>query len=142
MDSDSCSKNKLRIHYKFIEIAQSMADLSTFDRVKIGAVVVNRKTIISSGFNQMKTHPLQKERNKRREVHKHNCSAVHAEVSALSKVRNVPQGSILYVSRKTLGGDSGMCRPCPACMSVIRESGINTIVYTTPDGISVEHLKG
>jgi dCMP deaminase len=141
MESDLQSKTKMKQHDRFLRIAEEVAHLSDFERVQIGSILVKNKTIISSGFNQMKTHPQQKERNVLREERKHDCSAIHAEISTLSKVRTVPQGSVLYVARRTKGGKRGMCRPCAACLSMIKEKGIRTIVYNTDGGFAVEHLK-
>lgn len=136
------SKTRMKTHQKFLNIAQELAKFSDVPRVNIGAVVVTRKTIISSGFNQMKSHPRQKELNKLRPVYKHDCSAVHAEMNALAKMRKVPSGAVLYISRHDRQGHDAICRPCPACMSVIKEKGIRTIVYNTNEGFIEEHING
>lgn len=133
------SKTAHKKHSKLIESAIDLSSQSNFPRAKIGAILVVGKTILSTGYNQRKTHPLQKERNVLRDSTKRG-ECVHAEVSAISRFRELPKNAVLYIGRKKRDGTHGMARPCGGCMSVIKDKGIRTIVYTTGDGIAVEHI--
>ena len=133
------SKNKTNQHLRFLACAEQLAEFSDVPRFKYGAVLVFNKTIISSGHNSTKTHPIQASLNKKRSPGKQNRSFCHAEVATLSKVRNVPEGSTLYITRT--GGDGWqMARPCEACMELIKQKAIQRIVYTTSEGIAEEVL--
>ena len=126
----------------FFRVAKNVSELSDFPRVKIGAVVVNKHRIISSGYNSKhKTHRLQAEYNKER-FDGYSSGMIHAEMSALLPLINRVDLSkaTLYVYREQKNGELGMCRPCKACMAIIKELGIKKIHYTTPDGYAEEYI--
>ena len=50
---------------RYFDLAESVAKLSDYPRVKIGSVIVKNKDIISVGQNMLKTHPAQFRYNKR-----------------------------------------------------------------------------
>lgn len=126
----------------FYRIAKEMSSMSDVNRINIGAVLIKGKGIISSGYAKSKTHPYQAQMNQRREKYKHRCSFLHAEFAAITScsVHDL-SGSELYIYRETMDGEIGMCRPCAACMGLIKEKGIKTIHYTTRDGFVTEKLK-
>lgn len=112
--------------------AETLALSSTHPRARIGAVLVLRSGHRYFGFNQVKTHPLQKrfERGRPR-------NGLHAEVHALSvALRHHPPGEMLgatlYVARR--GGL--MCKPCESCSAALEYYGVSTIFYTR-DGVWV-----
>jgi deoxycytidylate deaminase len=124
--------------------AKSVAELSDHKQHKIGAVVVLKHRIISSGFNKCaKTHPLQKKYNKYRftEDSVHTC---HAELSALLPLIkdgvNLSDASV-YVHREHKNGMLAMARPCKSCMELIKDCGIKRVFYTTENGYAQEYLK-
>lgn len=120
--------------------AAHLGQLSDVPSHKIGAILVHRKGIVATGFNQRKSHPLQAHLNQLRGEGKRDRSYIHAEISCLAGMRKVPDGAILFVGRFDLRGQSAMCRPCEACLSAIKSKGIREIAYSTPDGFAVEHL--
>lgn len=134
------SKNKLALHQYFLAVADAAAGASDVARVKMGAVVVGGKGLISVGFNQMRSHPLQYKLNQLRAEYKHTCNAIHAEIHALSRVKNMPKKAVLYISRRTKDNEPAMARPCEGCMKEIKQRKIQTIVYTTDDGFAVEYI--
>ena len=116
--------------------------LSDFPRVKIGAVVVNKHHIISSGCNsKQRTHRIQSDYNRKR-FDGYSPGMLHAEVSALLPLINKVDLSkaTIYVYREYKDGTLGMCRPCKACMALIKELGIRKIHYTTVDGYTEEYI--
>jgi deoxycytidylate deaminase len=135
------SKNKQVIHERMLRVAAELSALSDVPRHKFGAVLVNNKTIISSGHNARKTHPGQYKWNQLRDAGKKERSWVHSEVSCLSKIRWVPKGSVLYITRVGADGNFLMARPCEGCMERVRQVKIETIIYTTPDGYAVESIR-
>ena len=119
---------------KYFDIARSISKLSTFHKSPTGCIVVYRKQIISTGYNQFKTHPLQQQYNKYRftEITDRHC--VHAEIDALSKIRfhNIDWSKVdLYVYREhRQTGELMLSRPCESCMRFISKLGIKNIYYT------------
>ena len=133
------TKNK-----KFFSVAKAISKLSDFKRIHIGAILVYKNQIISTGQNEKKTHPMQKEFNKYRfKEDSVNNGMIHAEMKAML---SIPGGIdtrkiICYTYREDRFGHTQMARPCRACLAKIKELGIKKIYYTTPDGIVEEILK-
>lgn len=126
----------------FFRVAKSVSDLSDFPRIKIGAVVVNKHRIISSGYNSyIRKHPIQIKYNKER-FDTPSTGCLHAEMDALIPLINKVDLSraSLYIYRELKDGRLGLCRPCEACMKLIKELNIKKIFYTTYDGYAEEYI--
>ena len=132
-------------HERYLSIAKEVSLLSDFKQVKIGCIVVYKGAIVSSAFNSNKTHPMQSIFNKYRDFESGDFLAkVHAEVSAISKIRYLDidwSRAVVYVFRQHKNEQNAMARPCKACYNAIKEKGINTVVCTTEDGYAVERIK-
>lgn len=124
--------------------AARAADMSNYKRVHIGCMVVIGDKIVSSGYNQIKTHTLQAKYNNYRNFSVSNCiNSIHAEIDCLRFIqyRNIKWHKVkLYISRCKANGETGMARPCPACMMIIKKLGIKNIYYTTDDGYAYEKI--
>lgn len=105
-------------------------------RTSVVAAIVNRKTIVSFGFNQRKTHPLQAKYAKNE-----HAIFLHAEIDAIRKA--LKRGADLtkcdlYIMRaKHTGpkfGDPVVCalaRPCSGCQRCIGDMGFRNVYYST-----------
>ena len=126
-------------------MARELAKSSDFKRIHVGCIITYKGMVIASGFNSNKTHPLQKKYNKFRATSDSEfVPKLHAEISALSKLRNSslnPKRMKLFVYRIKQDGSYGMARPCPSCMQAIKDFGIRKIYYTTNDGFAKEILE-
>lgn len=111
---------------------------SNYRRVNIGAVLVVGNYVAGRGANLNKPHPLQYKYNIRsaRPPSQHK---LHAEVHALvsSNHFDLSNGSV-YVGRFDRNGQLAMCRPCKACQLALKEAGVTSMYYTTPQGIKHE----
>ncbi len=128
---------------KFFAKAKLMCKISDFPRNKVGAVIVHKNKIISVGFNQQKSNPIQKEYNLHRvgkdryyDVEKgHN--SLHAETSAILSAQklniNLSECSI-FVYRQKKSGCQGLSKPCKACQKLLKDNGIRDWYYTLDDG--------
>lgn len=101
---------------------------------KMAAVIKDRKSTVSFGLNQMKTHPLQAKYGKNK-----HAICLHAEIDA---IRNAPRdydfrGTSLFVARSLKNGQSALAKPCSGCQRAIRDFGISRVYYTTEDGYNV-----
>lgn len=120
-------------HRAYFEAAKSASKLSDFPRVKIGAVVVYKHKIISTGHNTRRTEPIQKKLNIYRFTDDANHCA-HAEVAALKPLigrKDIDFKNVeLYVYREYKNGALAMSKPCASCNALIRSLGIRYIYYT------------
>lgn len=123
-----------------LDKARHVSHCSTFARARLGTVIVYGNKILSVGFNQLKTSPVQKKYNRYRNgdfpPHIHN-DTIHSEIDALNKCSFADidwKDVILYVGREDKAGNSKLAKPCPACIQAIKDRGIRKVYYTTEDG--------
>ena len=124
---------------RFIGLALAVSARSTYERVRIGAVIVDKNYVVSEGANLSTSHPLQYHYNcKVGRVAPKHC--LHAEMHALVKAKDY--GSLanceIFIARLDRRGRMAMCKPCASCLRALAERGIKRITYTTPNGIE-EH---
>lgn len=127
---------------RFFNIAKEISKLSDFKRAHIGAVVVEKNRIISTGHNASKTSTTQYKYNWYRshgdEAFKNCIHRVHAEIAALSPIMNKKDINwshvSIYVYRELSDGTRTCARPCEACSALIKKLGIKTVYYTDWDG--------
>jgi deoxycytidylate deaminase len=108
---------------------------STYNRVRIGAVLVLNNKVVGKGANLSTSHPLQSFHNLRtgRIAPSHH---LHAEIHALVDCdRSNIQGAEIYVGRFDRLGKLAMCKPCVACEDALRRAGVNRVVYTSNQGV-------
>ena len=131
---------------KYFRYAKNMAQMSEFNKFKVGCVVVYKNKIIGQGYNSDKTHPLQQMYNHLRfEDDGVSPHKLHAEMHALIPIRNLDidwskVSVYIYRIKKSNSFGFGMARPCASWMGLIRKLGIRYINYTTEDGIASEIL--
>ena len=125
---------------RYFNIAREISFLGDFDRVHIGAIVVEGNRIISTGYNSNKTSPLQQKYNRYRNF-VDGCRSqpkIHAEIAAIAPLlhrNNVNWCNVsIYVYRELADGTRGCSRPCAACMRLIQELGIKRIYYIGKNG--------
>lgn len=125
----------------FFEAAKAMSTMSDFNKIHIGCVVTEGNRIISSGFNSVRSHPVQKILNKER-FKADTIHSLHAESMALIPLINKKninwKKCSIYVYRELKNGQLGMCRPCPSCEKMIRDLGVRHIFYTSQNGYTEE----
>ena len=129
-------QRKLELDRRYLRMARIWAENSYCERLKVGALLVKGKMIISDGYNGTpsgfpnvcededgRTHPY----------------VLHAEANALTKVArssNSSEGATLYVTAS----------PCMECAKLIIQSGIKRVVYSEeyrlPDGLELLRRAG
>lgn len=124
--------------YILLALKESLA--SDYGRVRIGAVLVDGNYIIAGAANMDRPHPAQ---------YKYNIKAnrppsehkIHAEIHALVRSKDYDlTGCTAYIARLDKLGRMAMCRPCKACRLALRDAGVQTIVFTTPQGVVRESI--
>lgn len=108
-----------------LKLAIQEAEKSNYKQ-KLGAVIFDKKIIISSGHN---THS-----SKRKKLHpqfqKWNGS-IHAEVDAIIRARKELKGCSLLVVRLNNKSEIRLAKPCKECMKYILYVGIKKIYYSS-----------
>lgn len=94
------------------------------------AIIYDRKgNVLSIGQNSyIKTHPLQKKYAEEvGEVHK---EFLHAEIHAITKVRDLSKAHQISIFRYGADGEPRLAKPCRICQQAILASGIKVVKHT------------
>lgn len=133
--------------HSFFSFAKHASEMSDNKCTPMGCAAVYKGSVLSMGWNQTKTSPLQQKYNKYRKFNTPKNTYIpdmlHAEVACLSPIIDLDinwDKVELYVYRKRKDREHGLARPCPACYRLIKDLGISTIHYTTDDGYAYEEI--
>ena len=102
-------------------MARIWSENSRCNRLKVGALIVKNKMIISDGFNGT---PSGFDNTCEDENNVTNPYVLHAEANAITKIartHNSSDGATLYVTAS----------PCLECAKLIIQAGIKRVVYGT-----------
>ena len=123
---------------KFFNVAKEISKLSDFQPEHIGAIIVLRNEVISTGYNRSKSSPSQGIWSAR--AGRPEAIYTHAEISCLDKLsfRDDFRLAKIYVYRETKNGTLANARPCEICTMALKAYGVNHIFYTTNDGYAEE----
>jgi len=109
----------------FFRLARDASLLSSHDRSKVGAVLVNKRPVVF-GFNKFKSH------TKYANPEIHTKISVHAEIDCIIEVKDKDlKGWSIYVYREDCHGNVANSRPCEQCLTELKIRGIRKIYYTT-----------
>lgn len=97
---------------------------------QVTALIYDRKgRVLSIGQNSyVKTHTLQARHAKK--VGYPEKLFLHAEIHAITRCRNLSKAYRIFIARYNKKGEPVIAKPCPVCMSAIRESGIREVEHT------------
>lgn len=130
----------------YMNIARTFADLSYARKLKVGAIIVKDKRIISTGYNGMPAgwtntceEPIYEEGEYDANIYyKTKNEVLHAESNALMKVAastDSSQGASLFCTHT----------PCIECAKLIVQAGIIHVYidsrYTSSKGCGIEFLR-
>ena len=110
---------------RWLRLALLQAEQAPHDQWRVGAALVRGGSVLSTGFNRYRNSPAQVELG---------GVSYHAEEATIRKAGNV-KGATLYVARVTRSGNLGTAKPCVRCQELLMESGVHTVVWTTPYGL-------
>ncbi len=100
-------------------LARNNRALGLGGRFFLAAVIISGGRILSSGMNI-------------RHRHSSSCchkNSVHAEEAAVKRAGDSTDAT-LYVCRVLHNGEMASSKPCPACMVLIKLSGVRKVCYT------------
>jgi tRNA(Arg) A34 adenosine deaminase TadA len=102
---------------------------------RLVAGIWEKNKLISLGFNQLKTHPYQKQTQEKINPTR---QFLHAEIHALIQAFRVPswspERSTMIVYRETRGGIPATSRPCEGCSEALRLAGVRRVLYMDDEG--------
>ena len=109
-------------HTYFMHIAREVASRSTCDRKHVGAIIVNEKNILSTGYNgSIRSQPHCDEADHDM-VNGHCVRTIHAEANSIIQAARHGvkiNGADIYTTAS----------PCWECFKLIANSGIQRIFY-------------
>lgn len=106
----------------FLKIAETVSTRSTCDRLRVGAVIVKEKTILSTGYNGSPKHLPHCDDIGHEIVDGHCIRTIHAEANAVTqaaKYGTAIDGAVMYLTNS----------PCYDCFKMLVNAGITKIVY-------------
>ena len=112
----------------YMEVAKIFANLSSAQRLKVGAIVVKDDRIISIGYNGMPSgwdnccEDVVRQDEMGHSVLKSKPEVLHAESNAIAKLAKSPEsgdGASIFITHS----------PCIDCAKLIYQSGIATVYY-------------
>lgn len=130
--------------FKYFLKARQVAEISDFYKVHVGCIAVYQGNIIGIGCNCNKTHPAQKFYNRYHSGSDNLLPKLHAEISCINSIKNLNINFSkvkLYIYRIRNDQPFGLSRPCPSCMTAIKDLGIRDIYYTTNTGYCYERIE-
>ena len=102
----------------------------TKKRFKVVATVYDKRgRVLTTGENSYeKSHPLQAKFAV--QVGLDDKIYLHAEISALTKLKKGQKPHRIFVERYKKSGDPGLAKPCPVCQAAIESHGITLVEWT------------
>lgn len=130
---------------KIKEISLALAPKHPSDqRCRHFSFIINKKKIISIGFNNPKTHPLNLKHNF---VNKYDhcirqVVGTHSELNALLKLgyRDDYSDLVLINTRVNRRNEIDFSMPCNGCKSMLEGMNFKKVFYTSRDGSFVRFL--
>ena len=106
--------------------------LKSISKFRLGAVLVKKGRVISTGFNIMrKSHPIMQKYSENIDF----TLGLHAEVhSCIGVSANDLHASELWVCRLHKNEEFAMARPCLTCQKFLIDIGIKKVYFTNLEG--------
>lgn len=106
---------------RFFDLAKKVSYKSTHPQHKIGGVLVKKSTILSFGFNKLKTHTKSN----------HLFKNIHCELDCILGLKKEELfGCTLYLYRQNKSGQVALSKPCRWCQDLLKQVGIHKVCYT------------
>jgi dCMP deaminase len=126
--------DRLTWHQYFLRITQQVAERSTCNRAKVGAVIVRDRNILATGYNGAPAGMphctdagclIYESKTPDGDIEENCFRTIHAEINAMAQAAkngsNI-NGASIYITHT----------PCIHCLKVLVNTGIKTIYYEAP----------
>ncbi len=126
--------DRLTWHQYFMTITQQVAERSTCNRAKVGAVIVRDRNILATGYNGAPAGMphctdagclIYESKTPYGEVEQNCFRTIHAEINAIAQAAkngSIIRDSSIYVTHT----------PCIHCLKVLVNTGIRNVYYEKP----------
>ena len=112
---------------RLLSQARSLANRSSYGKIRHGAVLVKGGTIINSSYNKDKFSSFGN-RFRRQGL---GPATHHAELGCILGVdKSKTTGATVYVVRINKLGQYRLSKPCPMCHEILKFCGVKKVVYT------------
>lgn len=121
--------------WNLMEVAQTIAQRGTCERLHVGAVIARASRIISTGYNGAPSGMPHCNHTEEEVLARRGCDkTIHAECNAIAAAARAgvaTEGATMYVTHM----------PCYQCAKIIVNSGITGVIYDEPyrvtDGVEL-----
>lgn len=114
-----------------VRLAKRLIIKSTHHQHHHACLIFKKSRLISTGYNQLKTHTKSL----------HPFKSLHAETHAIINAGDIDlKGCTAFIYRERRDGTMGNSRCCPSCEESLRTVGITDIIYSTEDGLISEAI--
>jgi deoxycytidylate deaminase len=117
--------NNMNSHQDYVISIAKSANASGYH---FGAVIFDRRNVVSTGWCQEKTHPRQAHYMRWAHSYKRNNTWLHAEMHSLICARTDVTGCDMIVARWAIN-KVRTSHPCMACWQAITVAGIRRVWY-------------
>jgi deoxycytidylate deaminase len=120
---DQASKKTMR----YFELTTNGAHLSTYGRIRHGAILVKGGSVINTGFNKQNFSSF----GSRFRDKAIGYATQHAEISAIFGIpKTTTSGGDIYVVRIGKGNELRISKPCDMCDKILDFVGIKRVFYS------------
>lgn len=113
---------------RFLRLAREVSKWSKDPRTQVGAVIANKKEIVSIGYNGFPPGMVDLQSRLKDREYKHKF-VIHAEENAILHAKRDLSGCVIY---------TWPFAPCTHCTSIVIKSGISGVVTVKHDKNSLE----
>jgi tRNA(Arg) A34 adenosine deaminase TadA len=120
---------------KHMELAKRVANQSTFEGSRHGAVLARGSRVVNVSHN--KNSFCSFGRRFRNSEIQHGHATLHAEIGCILGLdRSKTEGADVYVARVGKRGNLKMSKPCPMCEAALRHVGVKRVIFTVNNKIA------
>jgi deoxycytidylate deaminase len=106
---------------RIFRLAKNVSKHSDY-KIKVGCVIVDHSTPISTGFNKIKYNKIWGNPIK---------ATIHAEALAMKNSgKDYLKNSIAFIYREFSNGMPALAKPCSDCEKRLRDFGVKRVYYT------------
>lgn len=120
------------------DISKALAPKHPSDqRCRHFSFILNKKKIITIGFNNQKTHPINLKYRfvNRKNIPINDLVGTHSELNALIKLgTDDVSGLVLVNTRINRNGEIDLSMPCTGCQSFLTTLNFKKVFYSTKSG--------
>lgn len=110
----------------------------------MGCVIASGKDIISVGHNEQLNAKVERLNREYGSEFQKQFFSTHAEIQAVLSAKRKIRGAWAFVNGYTIRSRRRInnTKPCRNCMKILRQCGIEAVVYYAKDEVVVQYIQG